>query len=80
MINLCMISVLFDFALCFQLRTKTWLRSSMGKERLIGLVLLNILLKYIKNIQVDEVIDLFAAWKNRCTSYNFFIVFLFFFS
>ncbi|XP_025419323.1 zinc finger MYM-type protein 1-like, partial [Sipha flava] len=44
-------------------RLKTWLRSNMGEERLVGLALLNI--HRHRTVEVDEVIDLFAGCKKR---------------
>ncbi|XP_022180061.1 zinc finger MYM-type protein 1-like [Myzus persicae] len=44
-------------------RLKTWLRSNMGQDRLVGLALLNI--HRNRDIQIDEVIDMFAATKKR---------------
>ncbi|XP_029341883.1 uncharacterized protein LOC100573978 [Acyrthosiphon pisum] len=44
-------------------RLKTWLRSNMGEERLVGLALLNI--HRHRTVEVDEVIDLFAGSKKR---------------
>jgi hypothetical protein len=58
-----MIILLFCYALLFQLRLKTWLWSNMGQDRLVGLALLNI--HRNRDIQIDEVIDMFAATKKR---------------
>ncbi|XP_060845536.1 52 kDa repressor of the inhibitor of the protein kinase-like [Rhopalosiphum padi] len=44
-------------------RLKTWLRSNMGQDRLVGLALLNI--HRNRDIQIDEVIDMFAATKKK---------------
>ncbi|KAL4130798.1 hypothetical protein QTP88_008185 [Uroleucon formosanum] len=44
-------------------RLKTWLRSNMGEECLVGLPLLNV--HRHRTVEVDEVIDLFASSKKR---------------
>lgn len=45
------------------IRLKTWMRSRMGEERLIGLALLNTHRDI--NIDVDKIINRFAAEKKR---------------
>lgn len=45
------------------IRLKTWLRSQMGQERLIGLALLHVHRDF--EISIDNVIDRFANMKNR---------------
>ena len=46
-------------------RIKLWLRNSMGQERLFALSILNIEKELAKIIDTDNVIDKFAAIKDR---------------
>jgi len=60
-------------ALLFELKLKTWLQLNMGQDRLVGLwiALLNIYRHRIhRDIQIDEVIDMFAATKKRNILYR----------
>jgi len=60
--HVCLYFILIYIAL-YLLRLKTWLRSNMGEERLVGLALLNI--HRHRTVEVDKVIDLFASSKKR---------------
>lgn len=55
--------ILLKFVFLCTFRLKTWFRSNMGEELLVGLALLNI--HRHKTVEVDEVIDLFAGSKKR---------------
>jgi len=50
----------FSFILC---RLKTWLRSTMGQNRLSGLALLHVHRSI--NINTDKIIDKFSQMKKR---------------
>ena len=46
-------------------RIKSWLRASMGNERLSDLAVINVNKEITENVKPDDVIDEFAARGNR---------------
>ncbi|KAH3710951.1 hypothetical protein DPMN_070449 [Dreissena polymorpha] len=54
---------------CTMRRMKTCLRSTMGTERMSGLALLNIHRE--REIDLEEVVDVFARRKERCLAFYF---------
>ena len=46
-------------------RIKSWLRASMGNERLSDLAVINVIMEITENVKPDDVIDEFAARGNR---------------
>jgi len=54
---------MFERSFSTVLRIKTWLRTNMDEDRLVGLALMNIHKE--EEIDVNEVIDIFAKSKTR---------------
>ena len=54
---------LFERSFSTRRRIKTWLRTNMDEDRLVGLALMNIHKE--EEIDVNEVIDIFAKSKTR---------------
>lgn len=51
-------------------RIKTWLRNSIGQERVSNLAILNIEKEEIEECDLDKIIDIFTSIKNRRVDFS----------